>query len=258
MLHLLRRFRSREIVSRVPAGLRVFAVGDVHGRVDLLDQLLLTIDREHARHAPAQKLIIFVGDLVDRGPDSRAVVERVRERVRSGEARLLMGNHEEVLIGAARGDVETTKSLLRIGGYATLESYGIDRDLADHGSYEDLAGLLMTRFPRADLIFLEHAEDMIQIGDYCFVHAGIRPGQPLSEQLPTDLRWIREPFISSRRNHGAVIVHGHTITPEIENLPNRIGIDTGAYRSGRLSAVVLEDDRRWFIEARGSAAHERE
>ncbi|WP_375272206.1 metallophosphoesterase [Sphingomonas sp.] len=258
MLHFLRRFRRRDSVSRVPTGLRVFAVGDVHGRIDLLDQLLRTIDREHARLAPADKVIIFVGDLVDRGPHSRAVVERVRERVRSGEARLLMGNHEEVLIGAARGDVETTKSLLRIGGYATLESYGIDRELADRGSYEDLAGLLMARFSRSDLTFLERAEDMIRIGDYCFVHAGVRPGQPLSEQLPTDLRWIREPFISSRRDHGAVIVHGHTIAPTVENLPNRIGIDTGAYRTGCLSALVLEEDRRWFLEARGPAASREE
>lgn len=225
----------------------------MHGRIDLLDQLLLTIDQEHARHAAAQKLIIFLGDLVDRGPDSRAVIDRVRERVRAGEARLLMGNHEEVLIGAAHGDVATTKSLLRIGGYATLASYGIDRTLADQGSYEDLAALLVQRFPRADLTFIERAEDMIVVGDYCFVHAGIRPGQPLDTQLPTDLRWIREPFISSRRDHGAVIVHGHTITPEIEDLPNRIGIDTGAFRSGRLSAVVLEEDGRWFLEARGES-----
>lgn len=212
------------------------------------------IDEEHARHAAAQKMIVFVGDLVDRGPNSRAVVDLVRRRVQSGEARLLMGNHEEILIGAARGDVATTKALLRVGGYATLASYGINRDLADHGSYEDLASLLVAQFPRSDLTFLERAEDMILIGDYCFVHAGIRPGQPLDAQLPTDLRWIREPFISSRRDHGAVIVHGHTITPEVEDLPNRIGIDTGAFRSGRLSAVVLEEDRRWFLEARGASA----
>ena len=238
-------------MPRVPAGLRIFAVGDVHGRIDLLDQLLDTIDREHADRPSAKKLIIFLGDLVDRGPYSRAVVERVRQSVRAGEARLIMGNHEEILIGAARGDVATTKSLLRVGGYATLASYGISRDLADNGSYEDLANLLVERFPRADLTFMEQAEDMILIGDYCFVHAGIRPGQPLDAQLSTDLRWIREPFVSSRRDHGVVIVHGHTITPEVESLPNRIGIDTGAFRSGRLSAVVLEEDQRWFLEARG-------
>lgn len=237
----------------MPSGLRVFAVGDVHGRVDLLDQLLNAIDKEHARHGAAQKLIIFVGDLVDRGPDSRAVIDRVRQRVQLGEARLLMGNHEEIFIGAARGDVATAKALLRVGGYATLASYGIDRDTADAGSFEDLASLLVERIPRADLSFIERAEDMIRIGDYCFVHAGIRPGQPLDTQLPTDLRWIREPFISSRRDHGAVIVHGHTIMPEVEDLPNRIGIDTGAFRSGRLSAVVLEEDRRWFLEARGTS-----
>jgi serine/threonine protein phosphatase 1 len=230
----------------------VFAIGDVHGRSDLLDQMLDAIDAEQARLGAAEKLIVFLGDLVDRGPDSRGVIDRVRALVVDGQARLLMGNHEEVLIGAARGDVAAAKSLLRIGGYATLASYGINREAADRGSFEDLAALLLDLIPRADLAFIERGEDMIRIGDYCFVHAGIRPGQPLEAQLPTDLRWIREPFISSKRHHGAVIVHGHTITTEVEDLPNRICIDTGAYRSGRLSAVVLEDDRRWFLEARGA------
>jgi len=230
----------------------VFAIGDVHGRSDLLDQMLDAIDAEQARLGAAEKLIVFLGDLVDRGPDSRGVIDRVRALVLDRQARLLMGNHEEVFIGAARGDIATAKSLLRIGGYATLASYGIDREAADRGSFEDLAALLLDLIPRADLAFIERGEDMISIGDYCFVHAGIRPGQPLEAQLPTDLRWIREPFISSKRDHGAVIVHGHTITTEVEDLPNRICIDTGAYRSGRLSAVVLEDDRRWFLEARGA------
>jgi len=229
----------------------VFAIGDVHGRIDLLDQLLTVIDEEHARRGASDRVILFLGDLVDRGANSRAVIDRVRQHVQAREARLLMGNHEEIFIGAARGDVASVKSLLRVGGYATLASYGIDRKAADRGSFEDLAALLVKRIPRADLAFLERGEDMIRIGDYCFVHAGIRPGQPLDTQLPTDLRWIREPFISSRREHGAVIVHGHTITQEVESLPNRIGIDTGAFRSGRLSAVLLEDDQREFLEARG-------
>jgi serine/threonine protein phosphatase 1 len=214
----------------------------------------MTIDEEHACRGASEKLIVFVGDLVDRGPCSRAVIDRVRQRVQAREARLLMGNHEEIFIGAARGDVASVKSLLRVGGYATLASYGINRDAADRGSFDDLAALLIDEIPRADLAFLERGEDMIRIGDYCFVHAGIRPGQPLDAQLPTDLRWIREPFISSRREHGAVIVHGHTITQEVEDLPNRIGIDTGAFRSGRLSAVVLENDQRDFLEARGPSS----
>ncbi|MFA6117503.1 MAG: metallophosphoesterase family protein [Sphingomonas sp.] len=247
-------FRKRTPAKKraflAPEGTRLYAIGDVHGRADLLEDLLEVIVRDDAARETRDSTIIFLGDLVDRGPDSAAVVARVRALcAEAGVARLVKGNHDHVLIKAARGDAQAAKVLLGIGGLPTLLSYGITEEEAGRGTHQDLADLIEQRLPRDDVAFLERGEDMILLGDYLFVHAGIRPGVALADQKISDLYWIREPFLSSEIDHGVLVIHGHSVTQSIEEQPNRIGIDTGAYSSGTLSAIGIEGDRRWFLDA---------
>lgn len=246
--------------ARVPAGQRVYAVGDIHGRIDLFDALLARIEADDAARAPAETTLVLLGDLVDRGPHSAQVIERTMQLRDSGRfsLRLLLGNHEEVFISAASGDPKGARSLIQIGDITTLTSYGITPEEANEGTFVDLAALLVQRVPREHVRFLKEAgEDWARIGDYLFVHAGIRPGVPLDEQRTSELRWIRGGFLDSNADHGFVVVHGHTITERIEQRPNRIGIDTGAYRSGVLTALALEGEARWVLQT-GAAPDEAE
>ena len=239
---------------QVPPGVRVYAIGDVHGCARELDQLLGAIDVDHAGRSVADRQLVFVGDLIDRGPDSAAVVRRVHALCASGGARLLMGNHEELLLLATSGDRQAARMFTEVGGIATLTSYGIGEEEALRGSFADLAVLMKERLPAADLAFLARGEEQIAIGDYLFVHAGIRPGVPLDQQQAKDLRWIRREFLESRSNHGMMVVHGHTITDEVDVRSNRIGIDTGAFASGRLTALALEGGERWLLDTAAGGA----
>lgn len=232
---------------KVPPGQRVYAIGDVHGCADELDRLLEAIDADHDRRGPAMKTVILLGDLVNRGPDSARVIACARQLLASGVGRLLKGNHEELFVLAARGDHQAARTLMANGGAATLASFGFAEEEIGKGSYRDLAALLQARIPRDVVAFLDAGEDKIAIGDYLFVHAGVRPGVPIAEQEGADLRWIRNEFLSSRVGHGAMIVHGHTIGETIVERANRIGVDTGAYRTGILTAVALEGADRWFL-----------
>lgn len=250
MLKLFRKRESRPLI--VPEGERVYAIGDVHGRLDLLDRLLDAVDADHAARPPAERTIVFLGDLIDRGPDSAGVVERVRERIAAGGARLILGNHEEVFAAAARGDSKATRALYRMEGAPTMESYGLTPDEIESGSFDDLAKLLAQRVPAEHLALLERGEDLIQLGDYVFVHAGINHRVALDEQSTRDLRWIREPFLNHPGNPEFVVVHGHTPVSEIDNQPYRIGIDTGAVFTGTLTAVGLEGEERWFLDTRAA------
>lgn len=231
----------------VPPGHRVYAIGDVHGCADELSQLLDAIDADHDGRGPATKTVILLGDLVNRGPDSARVITCARDLLASGVGRLLKGNHEELFVLAARGDRHAARTLMSNGGAATLASFGFSEEEIHNGSYADLAALLQARIPRDVVAFLDAAEDKIAIGDYLFVHAGVRPGVPIAEQDGADLRWIRNEFLSSRAPHGAMIVHGHTIGETIVERENRIGVDTGAYRTGILTAIALEGADRWFL-----------
>lgn len=232
----------------VPAGERVYAVGDIHGRRDLLDDLLARIDADDAGRAPARTTLVFLGDLVDRGPDSRGVVERLIE-VAAGErpTRFLMGNHEEVFLKAVAGDIKALRFLIRIGGKPTVLSYGIGAADYDALSFEELDRLLGARVPPAHVDFLRSFEDHVAIGDYLFVHAGIRPRTAIDRQATTDLRWIRGEFLDYRGSHGPVVVHGHSISDGVDERPNRIGIDTGAFATDRLTALALEGAERWYL-----------
>lgn len=234
----------------IPDGQRIYAIGDIHGRLDLLDELLAMIAADDAARAPAAATVIFLGDLVDRGPDSAGVVERLRQLAETdSRLRFLTGNHEEVFHHAVQDDgVESLKFFCRIGGRETILSYGISEAAYNAMDYPELKIALTDLVPESHLAFIAGFEDMIEIGDYLFVHAGIRPDVPLPEQRPRDLRWIREPFLSHASPHCRMIVHGHTILPDIDYQPNRIGLDTGAYASGKLTAIGLENDTRWALQ----------
>ncbi|GAO39029.1 putative hydrolase [Sphingomonas changbaiensis NBRC 104936] len=249
VLKLLRRaIEPAPSAAQVPAGTRIYAIGDIHGRLDLLDQLLFRIDTDDQARGGAETQLIFLGDLVDRGPNSAGVVQRALEVRQSGRAaRFLMGNHEEVFLKALGGSLEALRFFVKIGGRATILSYGFDEAEYDRLDYDALMPELIARVPAEHVAFLKSFEDRIAIGDYLFVHAGIRPRVPIDEQSGGDLRWIRSEFLDFRGDHGAVIVHGHTITDAVEERPNRIGIDTGAFASGRLTALGLEAGERWYL-----------
>ncbi|MEQ1538589.1 MAG: metallophosphoesterase family protein [Sphingorhabdus sp.] len=236
--------------ARVPDGVRVYAIGDVHGRNDLLLKLLDQIDSDNTARASAKTQIIFLGDLVDRGADSAGVIETAMAlRATGGNVRFLLGNHEEVFLKACRNrDLKTLRFFLKIGGDATLQSYPIPRSEYLTLSLEELAARLPSLVPEAHLTFLESFEDQIVVGDYAFVHAGIRPDVPLSEQKRSDMRWIREEFTDHKGDLEKVIVFGHTIYLEVEERGSRIGIDTGAYASNVLTAIGLEGAERWYLQ----------
>lgn len=236
--------------ARVPHGMRVYAIGDIHGRNDLLHKLLNQIEADDASRGAADTHIIFLGDLMDRGPDSAGVIDTAMELRDAGrKVRFLMGNHEEVFVRACRkNDTKVTRFFLRIGGEETVLSYPITRAEYITLDMEQLSERLMTLVPETHLEFVESFEDQIVIGDYAFVHAGIRPGVPLSEQKPSDLRWIREDFVEQRGDLEKVVVYGHTIYDEVEERGSRIGIDTGAYASDKLTALALEGGERWYLQ----------
>lgn len=239
---------TEQAAPRGPAGSRAYAIGDIHGRLDLLDEMIARVEADIAARPPAKNYIIFLGDLIDRGASSMGVVERLRT-YRPANARpvFLAGNHEEVLLTMLAGDKSILPHWLRFGGAECAQSYGLDPDALRLLDGDAALQLLKAKIPRAHVQFLESFGDTFRFGDYLFVHAGIRPGIALDEQDPKDLRWIRDPFLSDAKEHGFVVVHGHTIVGRVEERPNRIAIDTGAYRSGVLTALAVEGDQRWFL-----------
>lgn len=250
MFSLSRRRHSQPAGAR---GHRAYVVGDIHGRLDLLEELLAKIHAE-LQHRPAPKtLLVFVGDLVDRGPSSAQVIERLRTYRRPGiQPVFLLGNHEEVLLRILKGETSLISSWLQFGGLQCLQSYGVDANDLRGRTPETIVQMVRGAVPENHVEFLESFADSCRFGDYVFVHAGVRPGIDLEQQSQSDLRWIREPFLSYETEHGFVIVHGHTISETVEERPNRIGIDTGAYRSGTLSALVIEGFDRWVIDTRAN------
>ena len=247
---LFTRSKTARPATTIPDGQRVYAIGDVHGHATLLDELLDRIVADERDRPDAQTSLIFLGDLVDRGPDSAGVVDRV-ERLMEQRAgvRLLLGNHEEVFRAALDGSADAIRAFCRIGGRETMLSYGLTQEQYELLSYQEMQAALVERVPARHRAMLDLAEDVIEIGDYAFVHAGIRPGVALAEQATRDLRWIREPFLSHHKPHDRMIVHGHSISPTVEITPARIGIDTGAYVHGVLSAIALEGPTRRIIAA---------
>jgi len=235
-------------LPRTPPGLRAYAVGDVHGRLDLLEQLLTAVEEDDARRPQCETALIFLGDLIDRGPDSRGVVEYLRTfRHHRLRPYFITGNHEEVLLRVLNGENGVLFSWLRFGGRECLASYGFDLAKIDLNDEVSALSTIRGVFPSSHVKFIGSFRDTLKLGDYFFVHAGIRPGVDLSLQSLSDLRWIRSTFLEDKSDHGAIIVHGHTISSDAEFEVNRIGIDTGAYRTGRLTALGLEEEQRWLI-----------
>lgn len=234
---------------------RAYVVGDIHGRLDLLEGLLAKIHRELEQQSAPRTLLVFVGDLIDRGPSSAQVLERLRTYKRPAvQPVFLLGNHEEVLLRIIGGEASLVPSWLQFGGLECLQSYGVQPARMAGRSPEMIVELVRDAVPDSHVAFLESFSDSCRFGDYLFVHAGIRPGIELDQQLQSDLRWIRAPFLSDESDHGFVVVHGHTITGNVDERFNRIGIDTGAYRTGVLTALAIENDDRWLLDTRSTGA----
>lgn len=234
----------------LPDGVRVYAVGDVHGCLDQLNRLLDVIEKDLVGHSLRSHLVLL-GDLVDRGPDSAGVLHRLIKRGLPTDGwDCIMGNHEEVMLQCLSGNGEGLESWLRYGGVQTLESYGLTA-AEIFSPAVDLATVMRRAIPDRHVQFLQSMRDYVTIGDYLFVHAGLRPGVPLEQQSSRDLRWIRQGFLDDATDHGMMVVHGHTIVQEVDVRSNRIAVDTGCYVSGRLSALVLEGDKTRVLTVRG-------
>lgn len=237
--------------AAAPEGVRIYAVGDIHGRADLLDCLAQRVESDLQEGAYDRVIAVFLGDYVDRGLDSRGVIDRLARRDFPAPIVTLRGNHEEVMLRYL-GDAALLDQLVAFGGLTTLASYGVDasREMTRGGAPAVLEAFL-ERLPDSHRRFLEETALFAQYGDYFFCHAGVRPHVPLAQQDPGDLMWIRYEFLGYRGPFEKVIVHGHTPHARVENLANRINLDTHAYKSGVLTAAVLEGERRRFIDTAG-------
>ena len=233
---------ARNRQPRVPDGVRVYAIGDIHGRADLLDGVLDHIDSDLAEAPVSNSLEIFLGDYVDRGPDSRGVLDRLVARNLTHRMVFLKGNHETFLSQfvskpAILGDWQ------RLGGLETLMSYGLTPSInADTVTQAKLATALDQAMPPSHRRFLDDLKSSFTFGDFYFVHAGVRPGISLEKQREEDLLWIRHEFLLCEEDFGKIVVHGHTPVQQVDIRPNRINIDTGAYATGSLTCLVLEED----------------
>lgn len=244
MLSSVRSLQELQVQGRrasLPTGLRIYAIGDVHGCLDLLDELLARIRADIARRPVEKLLYVFLGDYVDRGPASRQTIDRLIEHGKTSETVFLKGNHELLAIKCL-SDPTLFDQWQRLGGLETLVSYGVRPESpASAKQVVALQSAFHHALPQAHLRFFRDLQNSFVCGDFFFVHAGVKPDVELSQQKENDLVWIRGEFLSSNRDFGKIIVHGHTPTREVEVRPNRINIDTGAFATGRLTCLVIED-----------------
>lgn len=233
------------------AGLRIYAVGDIHGRLDLLEEMAELIASDLASRRPRRSVEIFLGDYIDRGPQSCGVIDWLLDTPPLADERIcLMGNHEDMLLAALTGP-EGVANWLHNGGDAALASYGMNvRPFVPRKDAPRLGEDIRNVVPDRHWGFFRGLRRMANFDPYLFVHAGIRPGCPINEQDPQDLIWIRAAFLNSSADFGRIVVHGHTPVDEPEIRPNRINIDTGAYFSGHLTCLVLEGKSRRFLQTR--------
>lgn len=228
---------ARSIPASAPAQTRIYAIGDIHGRADLLAETTARIDDDLRRRPIPHAVEIYLGDYIDRGPDSKGVIDQLAVRLVRNNAVCLRGNHEIFLEEFLR-DPAAIHHWVELGALPTLASYGVS--LHAGATAFDLQQALVRVFPRTHDLFLQCLRDSFRCGDFLFVHAGIRPGIPFSKQDPEDLRWIRDEFLNSTLDHGMMVVHGHTPVMHPEIRANRINIDTGAWRSGVLTCIAIE------------------
>ncbi len=244
--------QANPVAAMAPAGMRIYAIGDIHGRADLLRRMFSAIVADATGMASGMRpAVVLLGDMVDRGMQSREVIELALAPPLPPDYTytVLMGNHERMFldfIDSGKG----AEAWLTMGGAATLSSYGCapPAGLPSRGDLGRLRDDLLQRQPERHRIFLRQLPCAISYADYFFAHAGIHPGRPLARQRDSDLMWIRKPFLESRGPFEKVVVHGHNITTEPELLPHRIGVDTGAYATGILSAIILEAAERRILQ----------
>lgn len=229
----------------LPAGIRIYAIGDVHGRLDLLDELLGKVDADLAGHPVARAIFVFLGDYIDRGNHSRETIDRLIERHEASEHVFLKGNHEQIALKCL-SDPGLFDRWLRLGGTETLASYGIE--VGSKIKTAELQAAFHRALPQAHIKFFRALQPSFACGDFFFAHAGVKPRVALARQAEKDLLWIREEFLISNQDFGKTIIHGHTPGYEIEVRPNRINIDTGAYATGRLTCLVMEGSSLSFID----------
>ncbi len=244
-------FGRKTRLPRVGDGRRVFAVGDIHGRNDLLEDLLDQIRDYAAANPGRQNVLVFLGDYIDRGPDSKAVVDRLISLGRNGMAGwqtvFLRGNHEQSLLNFLE-DPMVYQQWRDFGGPATLLSYGVRPPrFDDEDAFFAARDELLARCPASHIEFYNSLVYMHEECDFVFVHAGIRPGVALNRQTERDMLWIRDEFLMSDMLSDKIVVHGHTPAEMPVQKPNRLGLDTCAHATGRLTAVILEEDRGMFL-----------
>ena len=245
-IHALRVRRQR---PSLPAGLRIYAVGDIHGRLDLLNELLAQINSDIGLRPTARPVYVFLGDYIDRGPSSRETIDRLIEHGATHESVFLKGNHELIAIKCL-SDRSLFDQWLRLGGLETLVSYGVPAEILANGKQiAELQSAFHHALPQTHFRFFRDLKNSFECGDFLFAHAGVKPNVELSQQKESDLLWIRGEFLSSDDDFGKIVVHGHTPTREIEVRPNRINIDTGAFATGRLTSLVLEGESLSVIDS---------
>lgn len=236
--------------ARAPDGLRLYAVGDVHGCRDLLVAMHRSIMAEILRDRPADWRIVYLGDYTDRGPDSCGVLEFLSGVVAQDERIVaLAGNHDVGFLDFL-AEPDPFGMFARNGGEATARSYGVELDLASRQGLMRAREALLDAVPQSHIAFLRNLAFSAAFGDFFFCHAGIRPGVPLDRQSPDDLIWIRDEFHLFTDLHPKVIVHGHTPVAEVELMPNRVNLDTGACFGGPLTALAVEGSEKRLLEVR--------
>ena len=240
--------KNRQRPSSLPAGRRIYAIGDIHGSAQLMARLVDRILADAATRSKVRSTMVILGDFIDRGANSAAIVRSLYSQRSSDNLVVLLGNHESAMIAAYRGDEKALSFWLKFGGVDTLSRFGVDTREEDLSDIDVAMGLLRKSVPFELINWMENLPTSYRAGDYLFAHAGVRPGVKLNRQRPADLLWIRDEFLDSDDDHGAVVVHGHTPVEQVDFKPNRIGVDTGAYKTGILSALGLEGDDLWVVD----------
>lgn len=235
----IERLRLSGRTPALPDGTRIYAIGDIHGRLDLLEDLLAQTSADTRQRPVDRPLHVFLGDYIDRGPSSRETIDRLIEHGQTSESIFLKGNHEQVAIRCLT-DPNLFEQWMRLGGLQTLVSFGIAPNAQQPRAIAELQAAFHAALSPSHLRFFRELRPSFDCGDFFFAHAGVRPGIDLSNQKESDLLWIRQEFLASAEDFGKVVVHGHTPARAVQVESNRIDIDTGAFATGCLTCLVIE------------------